>query len=101
MIEHVIVLSLCHEFLQLSALFCISGAIDDFSVAIEVEPRYADTYKRRGQARSALGEQEGALADLGKALELMPMLGQVRGRICHNRWLWLRSVNLWNFLLIE
>ncbi|GAX83792.1 hypothetical protein CEUSTIGMA_g11217.t1 [Chlamydomonas eustigma] len=54
----------------------LTGAVNDFSIAIEVEPRYADTYKRRGQARSALGEQEGALQDLGKALELMPLMGQ-------------------------
>ena len=56
------------------------GAIDDFTVAIDVEPRYADTWKRRGQARSALSPdlQDMALADLTKALELMPLLGQVR-----------------------
>ncbi|KAG1678966.1 hypothetical protein FOA52_013029 [Chlamydomonas sp. UWO 241] len=29
----------------------LPGAIDDFTAAIEVEPRYADTWKRRGQVR--------------------------------------------------
>jgi hypothetical protein len=31
-----------------------TGAIKDFSAAIEVEPRYADTWKRRGQVREML-----------------------------------------------
>ena len=52
--------------------------MEDFSGAIEVEPRYADSWKRRGQARSALGENEGALSDLQKAVDLMPFFGQVR-----------------------
>lgn len=53
----------------------LAGAVDDFSVAIEVEPRYADGWKRRGQARSALGDSEGALADLQKAIDLAPLFG--------------------------
>lgn len=36
-------------------------AVDDFSKAIAMESRYADCWKRRGQARSALGENEAAL----------------------------------------
>lgn len=52
-----------------------SGAVEDFGVAIEVEPRYADSWKRRGQARSALGDHEGALADLQKAIDLAPLFG--------------------------
>ena len=41
--------------------------------------RYADTWKRRGQARSALSpdHHDAALVDLSKALELMPLMGQV------------------------
>lgn len=35
--------------------------MDDFSKAIALEPRYADAWKRRGQARAALGENEAAL----------------------------------------
>ena len=41
----------------------LPGAIDDFSGAIAQEPRYADSWKRRGQARSALGQLEGAITD--------------------------------------
>ncbi|MEW5314536.1 MAG: hypothetical protein WDW38_006026 [Sanguina aurantia] len=53
----------------------LSGAVEDFSVATDVEPRYADGWKRRGQARSALGDTEGALQDLQKAADLMPLWG--------------------------
>ncbi|KAG2493602.1 hypothetical protein HYH03_008119 [Edaphochlamys debaryana] len=53
----------------------LQGAVDDFSVAIEVEPRYADSWKRRGQARSALGDHEAALVDLQKAIDLAPLFG--------------------------
>ncbi|KAG2452817.1 hypothetical protein HYH02_002163 [Chlamydomonas schloesseri] len=53
----------------------LAGAVEDFGVAIEVEPRYADSWKRRGQARSALGDNEGALADLQKAIDLAPLFG--------------------------
>jgi tetratricopeptide (TPR) repeat protein len=52
-----------------------AGAVEDFNVAIEVEPRYSDSWKRRGQARSALGDHEGALADLQKAIDLAPLFG--------------------------
>ncbi|GIL73738.1 hypothetical protein Vretifemale_3863 [Volvox reticuliferus] len=55
----------------------LKGAVEDFTVAIEVEPRYADSWKRRGQARSALGDHEGALADLQKAIDLAPLFGGV------------------------
>lgn len=36
--------------------------------------RYPDTYKRRGQARSALGDVQGALTDLEKAAQLLAEL---------------------------
>eukprot|EP00878_Enallax_costatus_P029471 GHUV01031958.1.p1 GENE.GHUV01031958.1~~GHUV01031958.1.p1 ORF type:complete len:414 (+),score=144.70 GHUV01031958.1:3-1244(+) len=49
----------------------LKEAVDDFSKAIAVEPRYPDTYKRRGQARSALGDHQGALDDLDKAAQLV------------------------------
>lgn len=39
----------------------MSGAAADFTKAIEMEPRYAESWKRRGQARAALGENESAL----------------------------------------
>ena len=45
------------------------GAIDDFTAAIDIEPRFADSYKRRGQARSAMGDLEGALQDFKSCIE--------------------------------
>ncbi|KAF8058901.1 SRFR1 [Scenedesmus sp. PABB004] len=49
----------------------LKEAVEDFSAAILIEPRYPDTYKRRGQARSALGDHAGALEDLDRAAKLM------------------------------
>ncbi|WIA39655.1 hypothetical protein OEZ86_005727 [Tetradesmus obliquus] len=68
----------------------LKEAVADFTKAIEIEPRYPDThknaaghtvtmmypdtYKRRGQARSALGDVQGALTDLEKAAQLLAEL---------------------------
>ncbi len=60
-----------------SALFSLAipctsgcaGAADDFTAAIEIEPRFADSYKRRGQARSAMGDLDGALQDFKSCIE--------------------------------
>ena len=41
-------------------------------MAIKVYPMYGESWKRRGQARGALGQNEDAIADLQKALELSP-----------------------------
>ena len=38
-----------------------SGAVDDFTIAVEQAPFFADGWKRRGQARSALGQNQEAL----------------------------------------
>ena len=46
-----------------------AGAADDFTAAIEIEPRFADSYKRRGQARSAMGDMDGALQDFKSCIE--------------------------------
>ncbi len=35
------------------------------------ETRFPDSWKRRGQARSALGDADGALSDLARAAELL------------------------------
>jgi len=48
----------------------LSAAVADFTEAVQMEPRYSESWKRRGQARSALGENEAALQDLKKAEEL-------------------------------
>lgn len=48
----------------------LAEAVEDFSVACQLMPEYGDAWKRRGQARSALGENEGALEDLQTSLKL-------------------------------
>lgn len=49
----------------------MAAAVEDFSAAVAVMPDYGDGWKRRGQARAALGQVEGALADFTKAVELV------------------------------
>lgn len=43
-----------------SVLPLLAAAVDDFSKAIEIVPQYTDAWKRRGQARAALGELNSA-----------------------------------------
>jgi hypothetical protein len=38
----------------------LAGAIEDFTGSIKIFPNYGDTWKRRGQARIANGDREGA-----------------------------------------
>ncbi|CAG9465078.1 unnamed protein product [Pedinophyceae sp. YPF-701] len=49
----------------------LSGAVEDFTAAVNLEPRYYDTYKRRAQARAALGKPKAAIEDLEEALSLL------------------------------
>ena len=44
--------------------------MEDFTVTIRAVPTYGDAWMRRGQARAALGEDEDALVDLQRCLEL-------------------------------
>ena len=55
-----------------SLFLCSAGAIEDFSEAIKIMPNFNDSWKRRGQARSALAEYYGALDDLERAIQLTP-----------------------------
>lgn len=50
------------------------AAIECFSRAIELAPKNADAYHRRGWARAHLGDLAGELADWSKALEIDPKL---------------------------
>src|SRR5277367_1019324 len=51
-----------------------SGAIADFTKAIELNPTFALAYTYRGNARSHSGDPDGAIADSTKAIELDPKL---------------------------
>lgn len=42
-------------------LSVFAGAIEDFTIAVEQAPFFGDGWKRRGQARSALGHHKEAL----------------------------------------
>lgn len=47
-----------------------SGAIRDYTKAIELDPKYAEAYFARGLEKEKLEDNTGALADLNKAVEL-------------------------------
>ena len=49
-----------------------SGAIEDFTKAIELRPNYAEAYNTRGFASNMLGNYQQALVDCNKAIELKP-----------------------------
>jgi tetratricopeptide (TPR) repeat protein len=46
------------------------GAIDSYSLAINLNPSFADAYFKRGFARIKLGQKQGACADFDKAKKL-------------------------------
>lgn len=49
-----------------------AGAIAHFTRAIELNPNYIPAYTNRGASKNAMGDIEGALADLNKVLALDP-----------------------------
>eukprot|EP00891_Asterochloris_glomerata_P001301 jgi/Astpho2/1301/fgenesh1_pg.00024_%23_11_t len=57
----------------------LAEAVEDFSVACQLMPEYGDAWKRRGQARSALGENEGAL-EAAKVLNNNAQVWNMLGR---------------------
>ena len=50
------------------------GAIEDYDMSIELNPKYAKAYYDRSQAKQALGQYEAAEADSAKAKELDPKI---------------------------
>ncbi|MBM2833395.1 MAG: Tetratricopeptide 2 repeat protein [Candidatus Brocadiaceae bacterium] len=49
-----------------------TGAVKDYSKAIELNPKYASTYNNRGSAKAKLQDYTGAIQDYSKAIELNP-----------------------------
>lgn len=49
-----------------------SGAISDYSRALELDPGYALAYTNRGIARQRLGDFEGAFQDLDRSISIEP-----------------------------
>lgn len=48
------------------------GAIQDFTKAIELNPKFADAYSNRGVVKGNLQDYRGAIQDYNKAIELNP-----------------------------
>jgi tetratricopeptide (TPR) repeat protein len=49
-----------------------SGAIADYTKAIEIDPNYALAYYNRGVSKYSLDDYSGAIADYTKAIEIDP-----------------------------
>jgi tetratricopeptide (TPR) repeat protein len=52
------------------------GAVEDYTQAIEHNPRFMEAYIKRGEMRYKLGDARGALKDCSEALRLNPDLAQ-------------------------
>jgi tetratricopeptide (TPR) repeat protein len=50
-------------------------AIEDYDQAIRLNPNYAEAYNNRGLAKRAKGDFAGGDADIAKAKQLNPSLG--------------------------
>ncbi|MFN8006256.1 MAG: tetratricopeptide repeat protein [Terriglobia bacterium] len=62
------------------------GAVESFSRAIAINPRYERAYYFRAQAQAFLGNYEAAIADYDKALQFKPgYYAYVAGRTEANR----------------
>ena len=64
----------------LALLGRLEQAVNDFNSAISIQPNYADFYKRRAQALSALDRDDDALDDLEQAMKLVSSEMQTVGQ---------------------
>ena len=48
-------------------------AIQDFSKAIEFNPKYSNAFNNRGLAKSSIGKKLEAIEDFSKAIEFSPL----------------------------
>ena len=49
-----------------------TGAITDYTKALELNPKFAHAYLSRGFAKRSIGDTEGAKADFHKSIEIDP-----------------------------
>ena len=50
-----------------------TGAIIDYTKALEIDPNYTYALHNRGFAKNIIGDYKGAILDLTKSIELQPM----------------------------
>ncbi|MDM3845745.1 MAG: tetratricopeptide repeat protein [Aphanizomenon gracile PMC638.10] len=50
------------------------GAIDDYNLAIKINPNFAQAYNNRGVVRKDLGDKQGAIDDYNQAIKFNPNL---------------------------
>ena len=50
----------------------LSGALEDYDRAIELNPNDAEAFNNRGVAKNNLGDHQGAMADCDRSIELNP-----------------------------
>ena len=46
------------------------GAIEEYSKAIMLDPKFKEAYRNRGMAKHELQDYQGAIADYSKAIEI-------------------------------
>jgi tetratricopeptide (TPR) repeat protein len=63
-------------------------ALQDFTMALQIEPTYISALQNRAHLRRALGDWEGALEDLTQVIGLDPQIGKW---YCQRGQLWLRQ----------
>jgi len=63
-----------------------SHALQDFSMALQIEPHYISALQNRASARRTIGDWEGALQDLTQVIGLEPQIGKW---YCQRGQLWL------------
>src|SRR6476646_3080895 len=63
------------------------GAIDNFTQALQLNPKDADAYYNRGYARHVLGKYQEAIADYTEAIRLKPDYGDAYGNRAYAQYL--------------
>ena len=71
----------------------IDRAIDDYSVALRLDPTQADIFNARGELWRKKGDRPKAIQDFGAAIRLNPNHAAAKARRITNRWRWSLSAS--------